>query len=145
MRSAQETAGRAAAIVLVLAALAFPSAAHAGLPTTCPSASLVNATLGQKVKTPTVIHSKYFTMCTYGSSDPVPTKITFQTDTASSFATSEKAVTALGPVNVHGLGKAAWTLKSGSDLYVFTGTYTIKIVSPLTPSAKLEALARKLL
>jgi len=145
MRSAERTAGPAAAIVLVLAALAFPSAAFAGLPTTCPSASLVNATLGQKVKSPTVVHSTYYTMCTYAGGGPVPTKVTFQMDTASTFAASEKAVAALGPVNVHGLGKAAWTLKGGGDLYVFTGSYTIKIVSPLTPSAKLEALARKLL
>ena len=30
-------------------------------------------------------------------------------------------------------------------VYVFTGSYTIKILAPLTSLAKLEALARKLL
>jgi hypothetical protein len=61
------------------------------------------------------------------------------------FATSEKAVKALSPVNVKGLGQAAWTLKSGGDLYVYNKGITLKIIAPLITSAKLEALAKKLL
>jgi hypothetical protein len=139
------TSLRTAVTALALATLAFPAGAFAGLPTTCPSPSLAGSTLGLALKSPTVVHSKYFTMCTYAGGGAVPTRITFQMDTAATFAASEKAVSALSPVKVHGLGKAAWTLKSGGDLDVFTGAYTIKIVSPLTPSSKLEALARKLL
>ena len=45
---------------------------------------------------------------------------------------------------MHGLGKAAWTT-NGGDLYVFDGREQIKILALLTPTAKLEALARKLL
>jgi hypothetical protein len=52
---------------------------------------------------------------------------------------------------VHGLGQAAWTTGVGS-VYVFDGHETIKILalslevhSPSTATAKVEALARKLL
>jgi len=48
-------------------------------------------------------------------------------------------------VKVAHLGKAARTANSGGWLYVFTGSYQIKILAILTPVPKLEALARKLL
>jgi hypothetical protein len=141
-----KTSVRTASVALALGALALPSAAFAGIPTKCPAASLVSTTLGVKAGTPTVVHSKYYTMCSYAGGGAIPTRITFQMDTASTFAASEKAGNVLGQqVKVPGLGKAAWTLKVGSDLYVFTGSYTLKIVSPLVSSAKLEALARKLI
>jgi hypothetical protein len=75
----------------------------------------------------------------------VPTKITFQKDTSVSFAAGEKAVSALGIVKVAGLGQAAWTTKAGGDLEVYRSGETVKILSPLTPAAELEALARKLI
>ena len=106
---------------------------------------MVSAALGQKDKTPVVTRSTYIVTCKYGS-DPLAAKIEFQLDTASTFATGEKAAAAALPVvKVQHLGKAAWAPKGGGGVYVFTGSYTIKILAPLTSLAKLEALARKLL
>ena len=123
--------------------VAAPTQANT-LPKSCPSASVVSAALGQKATTPTVTRSTYAITCVYGKS-ALSTKVTFQVDTASTFAASEKAVAAALPVvKVQDLGKAAWGTKGGS-LYVFTGSYTIKILSVLTSLAKLEALAHKLL
>jgi hypothetical protein len=113
----------------------------------CPSAAVVNAALGQKGQTPVSTTTVFSRTCTYNGSGIVPTRITFQEDTATSFAAGEKAVVAAGlPVEtVHGFGKSAWANKSGGDLYVFTGTYTIKLLSPLSSLTKIEGLARKLL
>ena len=135
------------AIVFVLAAasssVAAPTRENA-LPKSCPSVSVVSAALGQKATRPTVTRSTYALACVYGKA-ALSTKITFQADTASTFAASEKAATAALPVvRVQHLGKAAWGTKGGS-LYVYTGSYTIKILSLLTSLAKLETLARKLL
>jgi hypothetical protein len=105
----------------------------------------VNAALGQKDAAPTVTRTAYATICTYRGSGVVPTKITYQVDTAATFAAGEKAASPLGIVRIAGLGKAAWAPKAGGGLYVFTGSETLKILSPLTSLAKLEGLARKLL
>jgi len=137
---------RAAAVaVAALVAFVATGAATAALPKSCPSAAVVNAALGQKGKTPKLTRSQYVVTCTYPGSGPVATKIEFETDTAASFTAGEKGAAALHPVKVSGLGKAAWTLQSGGDLDVFTGTESIKILSPFSSAAKLEALARKLL
>jgi hypothetical protein len=134
--------------VLVLAtasvAVAAPTRGLA-LPKSCPSATEVSAAFGQKAKTPLVTRSTYVVTCKYGS-DPLSAKVEFQVDTASTFAAGEKAAAAALPVTkIQHLGKAAWAPKSGGSLYVFTGSYTIKILAPLTSFAKLETLARKLL
>lgn len=131
--------------VFAVAALWSAGPAFATLPTSCPKASLVSGTLGQKDSAPVLSRSTYLVTCTYKGSGIVPTRVEFQTDTAATFAVGEKAVTALEIVKLNGLGKAAWTEKTGGYLQVFTGTETIKVLSPLTGSAKLEALARKLL
>ena len=86
--------------------------------------------------------------CTYpGAGKIYAVKITFQMDTASTFAASEKAAAAAlrgSVVKVPHLGQAAWGTNPGS-LYVFDGHETIKILALLTPISKLEALAHKLL
>ena len=134
--------------VLVLATASAAAAAQTrglALPKRCPSASEVSAALGQKAKTPLVSRSSYVLGCKYGS-DPLAAKVEFQVDTATTFAAGEKAAAAALPVaKVQHLGKAAWAPKSAGSLYVFTGSYTIKILAPLTSLTKLEALARKLL
>jgi hypothetical protein len=135
-------------LTLALLVLAFASTASGatGLPKTCPSAAVVNAALGQKNKAPTVTHTPYAIVCTYKGGGIIPTRVTFQKDTAATFAASEKAVVGMGIKTIHGIGKAAWTTKVGGAIYVFTGSYTIKVVAtPLTSFAKIEALARKLL
>ena len=140
--------GLSAAVVtaLVLAASAAASAAAPPVPKTCPSAAVVDAALGQKNKAPLVATTPYARICTYKGTGIIPTKVEFQEDTAATFAVSEKAAGAVVPVvKVKGLGKSAWMTKSPGSLYVFTGTYTIKLISPLTPNSKLEALAKKLL
>jgi hypothetical protein len=123
----------------------------------CPSASIVNAALGEHGKTAVATKTQFSKTCTYpgsGSSSAFWTKITFQEDTASTFAASEKAAASALPKavkKVSHLGQAAWTT-GGGDLYVFDGHETIKILalslglsSPSTATTKVEALARKLL
>lgn len=149
-----------AAGVCVAAAVLVASSAAATAPTAraCPSASIVNAALGEHGKTAVATKTQYSKTCTYpgsASKSVFWTKITFQEDTASTFAAGEKAATAgLGAKvvkKVQHLGQAAWTTNAG-DLYVFDGHETIKIMalslgmlSPSTATAKVEALARKLL
>jgi hypothetical protein len=149
----------AAGVCVTTGVLAVSSAAVTS-PTAraCPSASIVNAALGEHGKTAVATKTQFSKTCTYpgsASSTAFWTKITFQEDTASTFAAGEKAATAaLGAKTVKKvlhLGQAAWTTGSGS-LYVFDGHETIKILAlslallaPSTGTAKLEALARKLL
>jgi hypothetical protein len=139
----------------VAAAVLVASSAAATSPTAraCPSASIVNAALGEHNKAPVVSKTQYSKTCTYPGGGIGSTKITFQVDTAKSFAASEKAAGSFGGkvIKVHGLGQAAWTTGLGS-LYVFDGHETIKILalslavsSPSTATAKVEALAKKLL
>ena len=141
----------AAAVAVITLGLAVAASAQAepmraaAVPKTCPSASVVGSALGGKATAPVVTHSTYFTMCVYGSNALAP-KVTFQQDTAATFAAGEKAAAAALPVaKISHLGKAAWAPKSGGSLYVFTGSYTIKMLAPLTSLAKLETLAHKLL
>ena len=124
-------------------ALAPPSGASSPSSAECPPASVVAAALGVKVKAPTSSLTPYAKICTYAGGTYVPTKITFQEDTAATFAASEKAVGSLA-VKVTGLGKGAWTTTVGGDLDVFNGSETLKILAPTTSVAKLEALARKI-
>jgi len=141
----------AAAIgVCVGAAALGASYAAASSPTSraCPSASLVNAALGHKGKAPVATKTAYSKTCTYSGGSIIPTTITFQVDTSSTFAAGEKAAAAALPnsvVKLSGLGQAAWATKTGGSLYVFDAGTTIKILSLLTATSKLEALARKLL
>ena len=133
----------AAAVLVASSAAATPPTARA-----CPSPSVVSAALGLHAGTPVVTKTAYSKTCTYpGTGKIYAAKITFQMDTASTFAAGEKAAAAaLGGsvVKVPHLGQAAWGTNPGS-LYVFDGHETIKILALLTPISKLEALAHKLL
>ena len=133
------------AVGVALSALALASPSAAAISTSCPKASVVNAALGQKGKGPLTTTTPYSKTCTYPGSGIVPTKITFQKDTAATFAAGEKAASVLGIVKLKGLGQAAWAPKAGGGIYVFEGGETVKILSPLTSIAKLEVLVRKLL
>lgn len=132
------------AIVLAGTAGAAPSP----MARKCPSAAVVNTALGTHVKTP--VATKYMTyakICTYPGGVGL-TKITFQQDTAQSFAVSEKAAAAaVGAKVVKKVtvaGHPGWTTNLG-DLYVFDVNQTIKILAPGTATAKLEAFVKKLL
>lgn len=132
------------------AAVLLASAAATTSPTarTCPSASIVNTALGLHGGAPVASTTPYSKICTYSGKGAIySTKITFQMDTAATFAASEKGVAAaLGAsvVKVQHLGQGAWGTNTGS-LYVFDGHETIKILALLSPISKLEVLARKLL
>ena len=143
---------------ICIAAAVCAASAKGGAPSptsrACPAASVVNAALGQHDGSPVATKTAYSKTCTYpGSSKLSSVSITFQEDSASQFATDENAVakTGLKIVKIHGLGQAAWTTGSG-DLYLYDGREQIKIhalvvgiTSPSTATAKVEALARKLL
>ena len=139
-----------AAALAGLAAAALVAAAQATTSPTktpCPAASLLASTLGVSVKAPTsTVYGTYEKTCSYaGTTGQIPIRVEFQVDTPTTFADSEKAVKGLGVVPVKGLGQEAWTLKVGSDLYVYNHGVTLKIIAPLIATPKLEALARKLL
>ena len=141
---------RAALMVIgsMLSAIVVVPSAVAGFhaPKSCPSASVVNKALDQNNKAPVSTKTAYGKVCTYHGRGILPTTITFQQDTKTSFLAGEKGSAAAGSiVKVKGLGQAAWTTKTGGFLYVFDGGESIKILSPLTPSVRLEALARKIL
>ena len=126
-------------------AVALAAVSLSSTPKSCPSASVVAATLGTKASSPKPTKNPYGITCLYGTGAFAP-KVEFQQDTSATFAAGEKAAAAQLPVvKVAHLGKAAWTLKSGGSLYVLTGSYQIKILAILTAVPKLEALARKLL
>ena len=124
------------------------SAAAATAPTAraCPSSTVVNKAL-EHVRTAVASHYlTYSKTCTYPGGLGL-TKITFQTDTSSTFASSEKAAAAaLGAKLIHklNLSHGAWTTNQG-DLYVFDGHETIKILASGTATAKLEAFVKTLL
>jgi len=139
--------GAAAIVAFVAAGAGLSATAAASSPSsrTCPSASEVNTDLGVHVKAPTSKTTTYSKTCSYGGS-VVPTMVTFQVDTAASFAAGENAVEkAEGVVKIKGLGQAAWATKAGGSLYVYDNGQTVKIISILVPTAKLEVLARKLI
>jgi hypothetical protein len=146
-----------AAIGACLAAVgldASPAGATSPTARACPSASIIKAELGIPAGAPVVTKTPVSETCTYPGAGPLgSTKITFQVDTPIGFTTGEKAAGTFGAkiVKVQHLGQAAWTTGLGS-LYVFDGHETIKILalslavlSPSTATAKVEALARKLL
>jgi hypothetical protein len=141
-RSVRSVFGVAALAVLVLAAA---TASAAAIPKSCPSASVVSAALGTKASKPTLTKTPYGITCKYGTNALAP-KVEFQVDTAATFAAGEKAANgALHVTKIQHLGKAAWAPQTGGFLYVFTGSYSIKVLAVLTSLPKLEGLARKLL
>jgi hypothetical protein len=143
---------RAVAVAIstsIVAAMLAASSQAATSPTSraCPSASIVNAALGQHDGAPVVTKTAYSKTCTYPAKNKLfSPKITFQVDSAAQFATDEKAASKAGLkiIKLNNLGKAAWTTGSG-DLYIIDGHEQIKILALMTPTAKLETLARKLL
>jgi hypothetical protein len=132
-----------ACVAVVAVVLAAPSRAFSPSSAKCPSASVVGGALGLKVKSPTSSVTPFSKICTYAGGGLVPTKITFQEDTAATFAAGEKAVGST-LVKVSGLGKAAWTTKVGGTLEVFNGNETLKILAPAASATRLEGLARKI-
>jgi hypothetical protein len=132
-------------LVAMSAAAVLAAAGSAATPKSCPSASVVGAALGTKAGTPTLVKNPYGISCKYGT-DALAPKVEFQQDTAATFAAGEKAAAAALPVvKIAHLGHAAWAPKSGGSIYVFTGSYQVKILAVLTSLPKLEALVRKLL
>ena len=140
--------------VCVAAAVLVASAAASTSPTAraCPSASSVKKVLKVPTGAPVVTKTQFSKTCTYPGGGVGSTKITFQVDTAKSFAASEKAAGSFGAKisKVKHLGLAAWTTGLGS-VYVFDGHETISILAlavelryPKTATAMVEALAHKL-
>jgi hypothetical protein len=139
IRSVFVVAGMAVLVV------ATATGATAAVPKSCPSASIVSTALGTKASAPTLTKNPYGITCKYGPNALAP-KVEFQEDTAATFAAGEKAANAsLHVTKIQHLGKAAWAPGTGGFLYVFTGSYSVKILAALTSLPKLEALARKLL
>jgi hypothetical protein len=112
----------------------------------CPSASLVGAALGVHLSGPISMSTSFAKVCSYKTrSGVVPMRISFQKDTAASFAAGENAVPKSVRVTVKGLGKAAYGTKVGGFLAVFLGGESIRITAPGASLARLETLAHKLI
>jgi len=142
-------AGGAALGITLLASSALTlSASGAGSPTTatCPPAATVAKAFGPgaKVGHAVAAHSAYGTTCTYAGA-MLPTRISFQFDTMTTFLAGERAASAYGTVVIHHLGQAAWGAKAGGGVYVYRDGETIKIVAPLVSNVRLVALARTLI
>jgi hypothetical protein len=136
---------------LAVSGASFAARSASPVPKTCPSTSVVAATLKEKVSKVASAFTSGSTgskrTCTYTTAFVVPTRITFGSPvTAAAFAASQKAASKGVPVvTVHGLGDAAWAVKAGNGLAVLKGTLDIVISAPKTTDAELEALARKIL
>jgi hypothetical protein len=101
----------------------------------------VNTALGLTVGPPTSATQPFGISCTYAGGGPVPVKITFQQDTAASFAAGENAVPSV--TKVSGLGDAAYV--TTGFIAVLNGRYSIRILAPTSSPHQLEALARTLI
>ncbi len=140
--------GGSAARGVTAACLILAAGAPAATPptkTTCPSASLVGATLGVHLSAPTSTTTTYAKVCSYKTTSVLPMKIQFQKDTPASFAAGENAVPKSVLAKVTGLGKAAFGTKVGGFLAVFLGNESIRITAPGASLVQLEKLARKLI
>jgi hypothetical protein len=73
----------------------------------------------------------------------VTTKIQFQTDTAATFAAGKNAVATAGETPVTLTSDESYVV--GGFLAVLKGSVAIKITSPLSTPAQVEALARQIL
>ena len=107
---------------------------------TCPPASEVSAALAISVTGPTVTTLAYGKRCQYQGSGAISPSVEFQKDTASTFAAAEAAVPTA--TKVTGLGKGAFA--TSGFVYVFTGDMSVKVLSPLSSTAQVEALAKKI-
>ncbi len=143
-----------AALVSTIAAVGVPSASASAttttaLPRACPSAQIVQSTLGRKV---TKVGSVRVSTsagekakgCGYKTSYKTPTVVVFGTPvSAAKFAASRRIESKRARVvTVRGLGNEAWALKGGGGLAVLKGNLEIVISAPRTSDRQLEALAR---
>jgi hypothetical protein len=101
----------------------------------------VSAALGSTVSAPTMVQQPYGIQCTYKGSGPIPVRIVFQKDTASTFAAGEAAVPTA--TKIVGLGNSAYG--TTGFIAVLNGQYALRITAPLSTQAQLETLARQIL
>jgi len=138
--SSTTTGGAAAGSGTTAAGGSSTTAASGSVPNVCPTAAVVNAALGTHVSAPTTTQLPYGITCAYSGGGAIPIRVVFQTDTASTFAAGESAVPTA--TKVSGLGDAAY--KAGGFLAVLKGTSALRITSPLSTPAQVEALAHKI-
>jgi hypothetical protein len=106
----------------------------------CPPASEVSSALGITVTGPTVETLSFGKRCQYKSSGAISPHIDFQKDTAGTFAAAEAAVP--NATKVSGLGQGAFT--TTGFVYVYDGGVSVKVLSPLSTSAQVQALAKQI-
>jgi hypothetical protein len=111
---------------------------------TCPPASLVDTTLGSIGSTLAPDSRPSIVSCSYLGS--ALSRIDFQPDTAASFAARKKEFAATGhnPVDVTGLGDAAFAADGGIYLSVLKGSMSITVVAPGSTGPQVQNLARLL-
>jgi len=129
------------------ASTSFPTTAPSGatFSASCPSVAVVDAALAQHDQAPVSTPQAFGLTCTYQGSGVVPTKVEFEQTTETAFAAGEQGVTTSGlkATKVSGLGDAAYETSGFID--VLNGTESIKVVSPFSTPAQLQALARQII
>ena len=122
------------------------ASATASLPS-CPSASVVNAALGQSDTGPVVTGTSIYEICTYSGSGPVPTKVSISENTPAGFKTDEQSV-ASGHITlstVPGLGDENYLVAGVGEVFALKGSTQVEVMAPGTTDAQVEALARQLI
>ena len=129
------------------AATTSTSAGASGSLASCPSASVVNAALGQSDTGPVVSGTSTYEICTYSGSGPVPTKVSISKNTPNGFQAGKQAV-ANGSITVStvpGLGDENCLISGVGELFVLKGNTEVEVMAPGTTDAQVEALASQLI
>jgi len=121
-------------------------AASGSLPS-CPSASVVNAALGQSDTGPVVSGTSTYKICTYPGSGPVPTKVSISENTPAGFKAGKQDVSNSGitVTTVPGLGDQNYLLSGAGEVFVLKGDTEVEVMAVGTTDAQVETLARQLI
>jgi hypothetical protein len=127
------------------ATTAAPSPSATGSLPPCPSASVVNAALGQSDTGPVVSGTPQFKICTYKGSSPVSTKVTISVNTPTGFKADEKNVAkGFTLATVPGLGDDNYGLSGVGEVFVLKGNTQVEILAPGTTDAQDDALVNQI-
>jgi len=126
---------------------AAPSASGTGSLPACPSASVVNAALGQSNTGPAVSGTSQYEICTYSGSGPVPTKVSISVNTPAGFKVDKQNV-ANGHITlstVPGLGDENYLVAGVGEVFVLKGNTQVEVMAPGATDAQVESLAGQII
>ena len=134
------------ALVPGSATTAAPSRSATSALPPCPSASVVNAALGESTTGPVVSGTSQYKICTYPGGGPVPTKISISVNTPAGFRTDEQNVAkSITLSTVPGLGDANYSVPGVGEVFVLKGHTQVEILAPGTTDAQDDALVNQII